>query len=807
MKLARAVGGVSIAMYFLCIAQGAEDSRGTKTLFLELHCLDCHVGEAAEAGLDLSQLSSDLGDIATFARWERIFDRVNDGEMPPQDHGQPNDSERRKFVSSLSSSLSEAHESSKGTVLRRLNRCEYENTLNDMFGTNLRLADLLPEDGRSHEFDNVGDSLNLSMVQMRAYLNAADKVWGTAIQSTLEKPKSEIVKASYAKTRGAEKFLGNQWLLLDDGAVVFYRRLGYPTGMLREANAKKSGFYKVRVTGYAHQTDKPITFSIGSSTFARGATNPTYGFFSMPPGKPTTVETKVWIESRYMVTVTPFGISDPDNAIKNAGIENYKGPGLAIQSIEVEGPILDEFPSRGHQLVFDGLERIELPPRNPRDRLKSRYVPKFDISAENIETRVRHSLHRVATRAFRRRVALDEVEPFVELFNSQRDQGGSMEAALRTAVAAILCSTDFLFLQERPGWLDDYAIANRLSYFLHRSLPDDELLRVAGEGRLSSNPEELVRQMNRMLDDPRSDRFIVDFTDAWLGLRDIDFTIPDQKLFPEFDPYLRYSIVEETREFFRRLVRENLPVRNLVKSDFAMLNERLARHYGIEGVTGPQIRPVALEESSPRGGMLSQASVLKVTANGTNTSPVVRGVWVNERILGLSPSPPPPGIPGVEPDIRGAATLRELLDKHRNSDACRSCHDAIDPPGFALECFNPIGGFRDRFRTIGGGDKVSAIVNGRKVRYSLGLPVDASGQTADGKPFAGFRQYRDQLAEDEIRLAKTLASKLLTFSTGREMGFSDRVEIEAIVKNSENHGHGVRDLIEQVVLSKIFRRK
>lgn len=251
----------------------------------------------------------------------------------------------------------------------------------------------------------------------------------------------------------------------------------------------------------------------------------------------------------------------------------------------------------------------------------------------------------------------------------------------------------------------------------------------------------------------------------------------------------------------------NLPVSNVVKSDFAMLNGRLADHYGIAAVDGVEIRKVKLPQDSVRGGFLSQASILKVTANGTNTSPVTRGVWVMERIFGETPPPPPPGIPGVEPDIRGAATLRELLDKHRDSPNCHACHKKIDPPGFALEQFNPIGGFRSRFRSIGHGDKVAATVRGRNVRYRWGPPVDASGTLPNGRSFADFRELRDILAEEQERLAQSLATKLLTFATGREMGFSDRPEIARIVKESAERQYRVQDLLHLVLASRIFQEK
>ena len=300
---------------------------------------------------------------------------------------------------------------------------------------------------------------------------------------------------------------------------------------------------------------------------------------------------------------------------------------------------------------------------------------------------------------------------------------------------------------------------------------------------------------------------VTDFTDAWLNLRDIEFTSPDRSLYPEFDQFLQQSSLEETRSFVRYLIDENLPLRNILRSDFAMLNNRLAMHYGIEGVDHPEVKPVRLQQDSVRGGVLSMASVLKVSANGTNTSPVVRGVYVTERILGVHPQPPPPGIPGVEPDIRGASTLRELLDKHRDVDSCRACHQTIDPPGFALESFNPIGGWRDRFRSLGEGEKVTRFAQGRKVRYRIGPPVDASGTLSDGRTFDGFNQFRDQLLTQERQVAKSFLTKLLTFATGREMGFSDRQAIERLVDQSEKSEHRLADMIHLVVASSLFQNR
>ena len=789
------------------------DSDFAKSLqpFFEQHCYECHDDLTAKGDLDLFALESDVSNPINFVTWMNIYDRVEAGEMPPKENDRPEAKQLTAFLGTVEKPLMAVHAAQKGTVLRRLNRLEYQNTINDLFGTNLDLAANLPEDARSHEFDNVGEALSISMVQMQRYLESARTVLDTAIASKTKPPETKTIRASYADMQGADKFIGSSWHKLPDGAIVFFRRISYPSGMLREANVRTPGRYKVRVTGYAHQSEKPITFSVGATTFKRGAEKPTFGYFSFKPGKAQTVEIDTWIDENYMIETTPYGIYDPDNLIKQNGIDKYKGPGLAIQHIEVEGPIIDEFPSKGHRFVFQDLIRTEIEPRNPADKEKKYYQPKFQIVTQNPVADATAALQGVASRAFRRPASLEKVAPYVDLFQTELASGSTFEEAYRTAVTAIFCAPDFLYLREKPGWLDDFALASRLSYFLTRSAPDDELLAAASAGKLRTDPQALFAQVERLMKHEHFERFIVDFTDAWLNLRDIEFTNPDKTLFPEFDPFLQYSMLRESRSFLRELIDKNMSVANVVKSDFAMLNSRLADHYEIDGVKGADLQRVSLPADSVRGGFMAQGSVLKVSANGNNTSPVVRGVWLMERILGEIPPPPPAAVPGVEPDIRGATTLRELLVKHREAKNCRSCHELIDPPGFAMEGFNPVGGWRERYRALGGNvkkeDKLDKIVHGRKVRYHMGLEVDDSGTLDDGRGFAGYREFRDHLANDPDTLAKALASKLLTFATGREMGFSDRPEIERIVKKAGEKGYGIRDLMINVVTSEIFRKK
>ncbi len=780
----------------------AQESHTALKPVLTNRCGSCHAGGENQGGFELSSLGDNLTDAAAFAKWERVYDRVQSGEMPPADADDLTVAESARFKSVLHRALTDAHASAKGTVLRRLNRIEYQNTMNDLFGVNLDLNTDLPEDGRFHEFDNVGSSLGLSSVHLKRYMAAANRFLDESIVTSVGPPESTSITADYRK----HQKIGRTFRQLDDGAVARFSGGYLLDGHLQNARTRERGRYRITINAYAYQSKVPLSFSVLAKTYASGGQTEILGYFSVPPDKVTPIVFDAYMEANYFLVIDPHGIFDPDQ-YKRKTIDDYKGPGLAVHDAQLEGPINVEFPSRGHRLVFDGIQRTEIPPPRPSDRQRRGYKPRFTVTSDDEVQDARQSLIRVASAAFRRQVDDEDVARFVSLFQTERAEGSSFEDSLRTAVVAIFCSPKFLYLPEGSARLDDHDLAVRLSLFLIRTKVDQELLRVAASGQLKSDAAELRRQTERLLNDARFDRFIQDFCDAWLDLRDLEATFPDSRLFPEFDEYLRHSLPLETRGFVHELIRSNLPITNLVDSDFAMLNQRLAEHYELPAVDGPEIRKVSLPTNSLRGGLLSQASILRVTANGTNTSPVTRGAWVMERILGETPQPPPPGTPGVEPDTRGATTLRELLVKHRSMTSCNSCHQHIDPPGFAMECFNPTGKFRERFRLSANGERVSATINGRPVRYQLGASVDSSGKLADGRTFDGFRQFRKYLAGDPKMLAKTLTVKLLTFATGRELGFSDRAEIERIVRSAAATDYRIRDLIHLCVQSDIFRNE
>jgi len=343
-----------------------------------------------------------------------------------------------------------------------------------------------------------------------------------------------------------------------------------------------------------------------------------------------------------------------------------------------------------------------------------------------------------------------------------------------------------------------------LSYFLWRSPPDEEMLQLASDGKLS-DIKTLDAQVSRMLSDGRSQRFINEFLDQWLDLEMIDATTPDMYLYPEYDDVLRRAMLAETRLLFRHLIDEDLSIANLIDSDFTYLNRKLAEHYGIPNVEGEEIRKVMLPPRSVRGGILTHASIAKVTANGTVTTPVKRGSFILTNLLGLPPNPPPPGAGFIEPDTRGATTIRETLAKHQTAEACAVCHRRIDPPGFALECFDPVGTFRTRYRKSKGVKRTAdAGLRFLHKDYEPGRQVDCSGQTEDGITFTDIRDFKQYLMTSKEQVGRHLVSLLITFATGAEIQFADRQEVETILHRHEAENYPLRRLIHEVVRSQMF---
>ena len=777
------VGLVLIASIFPVTASAQDAWRKPLDPFLKTHCADCHSGDEPSGGLDFSKLGS-LNDAEQRRRWVRVHDRVAKGEMPPADSPKLAEATKKPFLAGLNVALTKADAGARHTVLRRLNRVEYENTVRDLFDIRVDVKSMLPEDPKTHGFDNIAEALAISPEQMEVYLQAADLALDQVFGSEKE-PKRVNAKKPLGLDEFPAKQIGRLFEKTEDDALIAFQGYWCPTVFL-SGQATVDGTYKVKIHARTHQTDKPLVMAVygGDVVVGRGPVH-LVGYYDVAPGKEwTVVEFTDFMQARGAYQMKPYHLRAPTQ-----GDKRFTGPGLVIGEVEVIGP-LESWPpvSRG------------------------KLLGEVDPKQAKLED-VRQIVARLLPRAFRRKVESDEIEKYVALAAVQLDAKRPFQAALRVALKGVLCSPEFLFRDEpttdasKPAEpIAPHALASRLSYFLWNSMPDEELLTLAASGKLAQ-PAVLREQVERMLRDPKSARFVDNFTGQWLMLREINFTEPDARQYPEFDEMLRFSMLEETRAFFREVLEKNLPVREFVDSDWAMLNERLGVHYGIPDITGQQIRRVTLPKESARGGVLTQAAVLKVTANGTNTSPVVRGLWVLENILGEHIPPPPSGIAAIEPDIRGATTVREQLAKHRNVASCAGCHSKIDPPGFALESFDPIGGQRTWYRSLGEGEKVNLEIGKIRVQYKKGPSVDGSGQMADGRKFADVREFKKLVLSQPGQISSCLAEKLLTYATGRAMGFSDRPAIAAVVARAAQDNDGFRTLIHEVVQSNTFRTK
>ena len=829
--------------------------------FLKNHCYDCHDGESKRGGFDLTALPYTPSDPDNFSRWVKVFDKVHKGDMPPR--AEANLPGKDNFLTDMSKVLTaedKARQEKYGRcVVRRLNRVEFETAVSDLLGVPLDIRELLPPDPTGHGFDTVGKALSVSAVQMESYLNALDVALDRATH-LVERPKTKTWKLSYLHSNGMmqEYRRTGPFTPLKDGVAMFAPDFfSHFNSLLDHYVIPHNGRYKVKVSAYALRTKTPITLTVRMGGPGHRESDSVrkklLGNVSVETGKPQIFEFEETLERGQMFRIYPSSLRKMRFVSPKwfHTQKSYKGPGVVVQWVQVEGPIFDSWPPPSHQRLYAAIKTEPIPdvepnrdfnkhlkgPPNRTAKPKHIFDPKNGIGGEKIypRTRINQPLHPTLKlvsdqpqqdaerllkafmpKAYRRPVTDAEMRPYLALIHHWLKKGATFEQAMRTGYKAVLVSPGFLYHQASGPVvngnteLTDYQLAERLAFFLWSSLPDEPLLKVAAAKKLS-DPAELRKQVDRMLNDPKAERFLENFLGQWLDLRLIDFTSPDSELYPEFDSLLKWSMVEETKAFFRELMTDDLSVSNIIDSDFAMLNDRLAKLYKIPGVRGIHLRKVKLPENSTRGGVLAHGSILKVTANGTTTSPVVRGVWVSERILGNPPEPPPPGVPAIEPDIRGATTVREQLAKHRSIKSCASCHAQFDPLGMALESYDVIGGWREHYRAL------KPIKNKRPISYNpgspppilykKGLPVDASDVLPSGKKFADIRELKTLLLQDRDPMARTVAEKLVVYGTGAPISFADRAEIRTIIARTRPDNHGFRSLIHEVVQSRLFRSK
>jgi hypothetical protein len=844
--------------------------------FFEKHCVGCHDAEKKRGGFDLTALKDNPADPENFARWVKVHDRIESGEMPPSTRPRPAEAEKTAALAALREKLVKAEQARRAgegrTALRRLTRVEYENTVRDLLDLpGITLQGELPADGSAHGFDNNGDALDISHVNLAKYLEAADRALDMAIATQPKPPTVVKQRISLANPHGfvAHVLLHGDGVLLknkqpdpdfppagaqmhlDQGAHerIGSFRNGASVGLFRVEDESfhpyfiefvtiYPGKYRVRTSLWSFQWDKGKVLPARGTEAARlsivtltgdgrggGHPSTVLGYYDAPSMEEKVHDFQTWMNPHDIIGFNAGSLAPGANTRGKDRAMGFTGPGIACDYLDIEGPLHDVWPPRSHQLLFDNLALVEFKPaEHPGVRPPAHKPARQDMGAGKNRPDLPSGLWTVKSdqplvdadrllakflpRAFRRPVDAETRKQYVVRVEARLKAGDCFETAMRSAYRAALISPDFLYHIEPAGPLDDYALASRLSYFFWRSMPDEQLTRLADAGKLRE-PKTLRAETERLLADPRSQRFVEDFLGQWLKLRQIAATDPDRKLYPEFNQYLQDSMVAETRAYFREMLDKDLHAGYLVKSDFAMLNEKLAVHYGIPGVTGSQIRRVALPPGSPRGPFLTQASILKITANGTTTSPVPRGAFVMDRLLGLPPEPPPPNIPAIEPDVRGAKTIREQLDKHRTDARCAACHAKIDPPGFALESFDVIGGFRQRYRSIGAGDPAprGSIDPFIGISFKLGPNVDASGEMPDGGKFAGIAEFQNLIAADRGRLLTNLARQFAVYGTGRPTSFGDRAPIAAIVESTQKQGGGIRTLIHELTRSPLFQTR
>lgn len=722
--------------------------------FISDYCIDCHMADNAEGGIELDGFDSESDMVGAGKMLLRALDAVDQQVMPPKDALQPSATERAKFVDWIRDKLLARDcgedRSSAAVVIRRLNRQEYDNTLRDLLGVPLQLSQDFPADDSGFGFDNIGSVLNTSPVHVERYLMAAEK----ALQATIRTPDVGLLPP-------VELIGLRTYPLAADGEVKFAHRLK-PGRYLVDFSLVRAGI---------SETAPTPSLKIGFGSDSR--------IIAAAKVQDETVVYKFWInvfesdeQVRVAVAREPGKQANELNQQVGQNVSGDKrygsNVGLHVDSMVVRGPVqvAIEDKSATHEKIF------ACKPSKGDDRLACG----------------RKIVERFATSAFRRPAKDEEVDRLMRLFEHAIRQGESLEAAVQITLSGVLVSPQFLFLvepehAETDRRLTEYELASRLSYFLWSSMPDKELFAAASEGTVRSN---LNQHVSRMLADSKSSAFVENFVGQWLQLRNLAHVVPDPSIFPSFSDELAESMRTETEAFFSHVLKQNGSVLQLLDANYTFLNETLARHYGIADVRGPEFRLVRLGRSN-RGGLLTQASILSITSHHNRTSPVKRGQWILQQILGTPPPPPPPNVEQLDESDQAAKTgsLRDRLELHRSSPECAACHNQMDPLGFGLENFDAIGGWRDN-----DGD----------------FPIDASGVLPGNRKFDGVSEMKSMLVSTgSRRFSWCLIENLLVYGLGRSLEPEDYCTVEAIRKRLVKNDFKIQEIILAIVESKAFQ--
>jgi mono/diheme cytochrome c family protein len=736
-------------------------------------CLDCH--NATEQVADLNLEARSFDHVAADAEiWEKVIAKLRAGLMPPADGGPTLDREQRdSLVAYLEHEIdehAEAHLPAPG--LHRLNRTEYTNAIRDLLALHVDATRFLPADDSSHGFDNMAGTLTTSPALMEAYLSAAGKISrlsvGTETAPTLavfdvphDTSQNAYVEGLPFGTRGG-MLIEHEFPADGDYFFTVKGMTGYFTAVLGNVKGEQ---LEVTIDGervYLYDWDSEIGKSEGNG------------------GRTPAIPIKAGF---HKVGVTFIATSDlPDTGLNRSFVRTMNSPGAIagytfyphVGQVFIEGP-------------FNGLPAAST---QSRDKIFECYPE----SSREESACARKIVSTLAGSAFRRPVTDADIEGIMSFYEAGREEGGKFDYGIEAAVQRILADPEFIYRSEiepadvapgAPYRISDLELASRLSFFLWSSIPDDELIQLAAQGRLH-DPEVIEQQIERMIADPRSDAFIENFTGQWLNVRGMAASEPVVDLFPDFDSTLREAYRREIELFFGSVIHEDRSVLDLLTADYTFVNERLAKHYGIPDVYGSQFRRVELSpELDMRRGLLGKGALLTITSDAARSSPVKRGKWFLETFLGLSPPDPPPGVNTSLPETKGEApkTLRARLEAHRTNPNCAACHRIFEPMGLAMENFDGVG----KWRTL-----------------DAGFPIDPTGVTNDGTPLDGIRSLREFTVQNGDLFAQVVTEKLLTYAIGRGLEYEDMPLVRSITRNAAEHDHRFSSLLKGVIESPAF---
>lgn len=723
---------------------------------LDRYCYSCH-GEKKKGGLDFRVYRDEKTAAPDRVVFEKMLKNLEAHEMPPENKPQPTPAERELITSWVSSFFFPCdcdHPDPGRVTIRRLNRVEYNNTVRDLVGVNFQPADDFPADDSGYGFDNIGDVLSLSPILLEKYLTAAEKILDSAIVtgSRIGGPKKKF-EADKIEANGPGESFGN-------GARMLTREGDVGTPL----EIAKPGEYLLRAKAFGQQAGPDparMEFRIDGKPIRVFDVKAVESMPQVYEYRTNFEAGKIKFSAAYINNYVNPKDPDPDNRDRN----------LIIEYLELVGPIEQQALPETHRRIFIA-----------------------EPSPATTNEAARTIISNFTQKAFRRPVTDQEIDRLMVLFKSAVKAGDDFPNAIRTSLEAVLISPHFLFrgeLQPEPNNpkltrpIDEYALASRLSYFLWSSMPDGQLFELAARSALKRN---LDAQVKRMLKDPKSSAFVENFAGQWLQLRNLKLVAPDAKQFPEFDEGLRLAMQKETELFFESILRENRSVLDFLNADYTYVNEKLARLYGLNDVKGEKFRKVLLKDPQ-RGGLLGQASILTLTSNPTRTSPVKRGKWVLENIVGSPPPPPPPNVPELNESKEAVltGTLRQRMEQHRSNPGCASCHARMDPIGFGLENFNAIGQWRQK---------------------DAGLQIDPTGTLVTGESFTGPSGLRAILLKQKRdEFVRCISEKVLTYALGRGLEYYDKCAVNQIAKNLAQDHYHFSTLISEVVKSVPFQMR